>query len=61
MLFPSPRANSGIEAAPQRSIYVAATSQHVGKTTMTLGLIAALRDQGVDVGYSKPGAHSENY
>lgn len=37
-----------------KKIYVAATSQHVGKTTSTLGLIHALRDRGVNVGYSKP-------
>ena len=37
-----------------KSIYVAATSQHVGKTTMTLGLISALRARGLDVGYCKP-------
>ncbi|MEN0002819.1 MAG: AAA family ATPase [Bacteroidota bacterium] len=35
-------------------IYVAATSQHVGKTTCTLGLIAAIRDQQIKVGYCKP-------
>ncbi|MEM7656082.1 MAG: AAA family ATPase [Bacteroidota bacterium] len=38
---------------PKR-LYVAATSQHVGKTTSTLGLIAALRQQGNRVGYCKP-------
>lgn len=37
-----------------KKIYVAATSQHVGKTTSTLGLIHALKDLGVNVGYSKP-------
>ncbi|RMG82997.1 MAG: hypothetical protein D6714_10525, partial [Bacteroidetes bacterium] len=37
-----------------KSIYVAATSQHVGKTTSTLGLVAALRRKGIDVGYCKP-------
>lgn len=37
-----------------KQIYVAATSQHVGKTTSTLGLLAALSDQGVNVGYCKP-------
>lgn len=37
-----------------KSIYVAATSQHVGKTTSTLGLVAALRASGVQVGYCKP-------
>ena len=37
-----------------KRIYVAATSQHVGKTTSTLGLISALRSQGLNVGYCKP-------
>ncbi|MEO1712472.1 MAG: AAA family ATPase, partial [Bacteroidota bacterium] len=37
-----------------KSIYVAATSQHVGKTTSTLGLVAALQESGVQVGYCKP-------
>jgi len=37
-----------------RNIYVAATSQHIGKTTTTLGLISALHEQGVNVGYCKP-------
>ncbi|PSR10733.1 MAG: hypothetical protein C7N36_19015, partial [Bacteroidetes bacterium] len=35
-------------------IYVAATSQHVGKTTSTLGIVAAIRDRGFNVGYCKP-------
>jgi len=37
-----------------KSIYVAATSQHVGKTTSTLGLYAMLKNQGYNVGYCKP-------
>lgn len=37
-----------------RPIYVAATSQHVGKTTSTLGLVSALRARGLNVGYCKP-------
>lgn len=37
-----------------KSIYVAATSQHVGKTTSTLGLVSAFRNKGIDVGYCKP-------
>ncbi|MEL6625506.1 MAG: AAA family ATPase [Bacteroidota bacterium] len=40
-------------ALPPR-IYIAATSQHVGKTTTTLGLMAALRAHGLHVGYCKP-------
>ncbi|WNJ18584.1 AAA family ATPase [Pontibacter sp. G13] len=35
-------------------IYVAATSQHVGKTTSTLGLVHVLRERGFNVGYCKP-------
>jgi dethiobiotin synthetase len=38
----------------RKFIYVAATSQHVGKTTTTLGLVAGLLNQGKNVGYCKP-------
>jgi len=37
-----------------KNIYVAASSQHVGKTTTTLGLVASFLSKGVNVGYSKP-------
>jgi dethiobiotin synthetase len=37
-----------------RSIYVAATGQHVGKTTSTLGLIHSLKSFGGNIGYCKP-------
>ena len=37
-----------------KSIYVAATSQHVGKTTSTLGLVSAFRNKGINIGYCKP-------
>ncbi|MBP7273020.1 MAG: AAA family ATPase [Saprospiraceae bacterium] len=37
-----------------KSIYVAATSQHVGKTTSTLGLVTAFMKMGLRVGYCKP-------
>jgi len=37
-----------------KSIYVAATSQHIGKTTSTLGLVATFMDMGLKVGYCKP-------
>ena len=37
-----------------KSIYVAASSQHVGKTTSTLGLVSAFQDLGINVGYCKP-------
>ncbi len=37
-----------------KSIYVAATSQHVGKTTSTLGLASVFSAKGINVGYCKP-------
>lgn len=37
-----------------KNIYVAATSQHVGKTTSTLGLVAACMNRKINVGYCKP-------
>jgi BioD-like phosphotransacetylase family protein len=37
-----------------KKIYIAATSQHVGKTTSTLGLLHALSQKGFNVGYCKP-------
>ena len=37
-----------------KNIYVAATSQHVGKTTSTLGLVSAFLKRGNKVGYCKP-------
>lgn len=37
-----------------KKIYVAATNQHIGKTTSTLGLVMALKNQGINVGYCKP-------
>ncbi len=36
------------------SLYIAATGQHVGKTTSTLGLVANFRNMGYDTGYCKP-------
>ena len=36
------------------SIFVAATNQHVGKTTSTLGLASAMQQMGINVGYCKP-------
>ena len=35
-------------------LYIAATSQHVGKTTCTLGLMAAIQQRGKRVSYCKP-------
>lgn len=40
--------------AKYRNLYVAATSQHVGKTTTTLGLVSAYKQMGLQVGYCKP-------
>jgi dethiobiotin synthetase len=37
-----------------RNVYVAASSQHVGKTTSTLGLVSAYEQHGLEVGYCKP-------
>lgn len=37
-----------------KTIYVAATGQHVGKTTSTLGLVANLNAKGFNAGYCKP-------
>ena len=37
-----------------RTIYVAATGQHVGKTTSTLGLVSNLKAMGFKTGYCKP-------
>ena len=38
----------------RKTIFVAATGQHVGKTTSTLGLVANLKEMGINVGYCKP-------
>lgn len=40
--------------ARMRNIFIAATGQHVGKTTATLGLIANFRRRGLVTGYCKP-------
>ncbi len=37
-----------------KKIFVAATGQHKGKTTSTLGLVANLKKMGLNVGYCKP-------
>ena len=37
-----------------KKLYVAATSQHVGKTTSTLGLAASFLKAGINTGYCKP-------
>jgi len=37
-----------------KSLYVAATGQHVGKTTSTLGLVTNILEAGLNVGYCKP-------
>jgi dethiobiotin synthetase len=37
-----------------KRLYVAATNQHVGKTTCTLGIVEAFRQSGIRVGYCKP-------
>jgi BioD-like phosphotransacetylase family protein len=40
--------------AGMRNIFIAATGQHVGKTTATLGLVANFRQRGFKTGYCKP-------
>ena len=37
-----------------RNLYIAASSQHVGKTTSTLGLTSTFIQKGLNVGYCKP-------
>ncbi len=37
-----------------QSIYIAGTGQHAGKTFVSLGLVAALRERGLAVRYMKP-------
>lgn len=37
-----------------KKIYVAATGQHIGKTTSTLGIVANLQKLGYSTGYCKP-------
>ena len=39
---------------PAKCIFVAATDQHIGKTTTTLGLLAAFQKRGINAGYCKP-------
>ncbi len=36
------------------TIYIVATGQHVGKTTLSLGLVSFLREYGLRVHFSKP-------
>ena len=37
-----------------RPLFIAGTSQHVGKTTTSIGLLHAFRRRGLSVGYTKP-------
>ena len=37
-----------------KTIFVAATGQHIGKTTSTLGIVANLIERGLKTGYCKP-------
>jgi len=39
---------------PAKGIYIAATGQHGGKTTVSLGLISALARRGISASYMKP-------
>ncbi|MBX9923319.1 MAG: AAA family ATPase [Rhabdochlamydiaceae bacterium] len=36
------------------SFFIASTGQHVGKTTLSLGLLSGLRKRGIDISYMKP-------
>ena len=38
----------------RRQIYIAATGQHKGKTTCTLGVVSGLQRLGYNVGFCKP-------
>jgi dethiobiotin synthetase len=38
----------------RKAVMVAATHQHHGKTTVTLGMVSALLNRGVKVAYQKP-------
>ncbi|MHC4713892.1 MAG: phosphotransacetylase family protein [Planctomycetota bacterium] len=45
-----------------RSLYITATGQHVGKTTIALGLLSVLEERGVSCQYFKPvGQHYREY
>ena len=37
-----------------RQLYLAATGMNRGKTTVALGLMAALQERGHDIGFTKP-------
>jgi len=37
-----------------RPLYIVGTQRDVGKTTFCIGLISALRERGLSVGYTKP-------
>jgi hypothetical protein len=39
---------------PTRRVFLAATGQNRGKTTTSLGLLAAIRDRGLSLGFMKP-------
>ncbi len=41
-------------ALKYKNLYVAATNQHIGKTTSTLGLVASFISRGLNIGYCKP-------
>jgi len=48
------RAMSTDDGRKKKAIMVAATGQHHGKTTVTLGMVSALIKRGVKVAYQKP-------
>ena len=48
------RAMSSLRDAKKKAVMVAATGQHHGKTTVTLGMVSSLIERGVKVAYQKP-------
>ena len=47
-------AAEGKKKIHMKTIFVAATGQHIGKTTSTLGIVANLIERGLKTGYCKP-------
>ena len=43
-----------MSASPARRVFLAATGQNRGKTTTSLGMLAAIRDRGLSLGFLKP-------
>src|SRR5688500_13622190 len=52
--IPSPITNQEQSMAEKKAVFIGATGQHVGKTTISLGLNALLRKRFNNVGFIKP-------